>query len=492
MIKILVILLFAVTFSHKAHSTHIIGGELSYECINPAPINSYEFTLKWYRDCSDIGNIAFDSTIYMTIYDSTESLVASIPLLLPPTDTLENIPTADYCLKNPVAVCVEMAIYASAYTFGPSFEPGGYFVSFQRCCRNNNIVNLLAPLSRGMSLYLTIPDTGLANCNSSPQFMSPPPTYICPDRPFSYNHSATDPDGDSLVYSICAPSEYNLSKYGPFPTPSPGPGFDPGPGPPSENQPVLYLSPFSALNPMGGGPDSVQIDPQSGMFTVTPVLEGQFVVGVCVSEYRDGQLLSISKRDYQYHVVAFCDTIPAIDFISDTQAICLGGSILFTPIASDTIVNHQWDFGDSFTSNNASPQHIYTVGGSYDVSLEADFGGTCNNKIVKSNYVFADASCSILGLPLISGGNQNIIQVIPNPFSNQAEIRISDQFLRDHQSASFSMAIYDVMGKEVMRFTQIEHGKVILEAKDLPRGLYFYQLYDDGVALYSGKVQVMK
>lgn len=209
-LSLLLFVLFQLLPPKSSKATHIIGGELIYECKSGAPTNVYVFTFNWYRDCTDVNNAPFDSVVYLTIYDTLENWIASVPMLLPPTDTLDNETYAE-CFFAPPTVCVENAIYRGAYTFGPAFDPGGYLISFQRCCRNDDIDNLVAPLSTGASWYVTIPDTSVF-CNRSAYFKNYPPTIICLDRQMRYDNSAIDPDGDSLVYYICEPTEFNISK----------------------------------------------------------------------------------------------------------------------------------------------------------------------------------------------------------------------------------------------------------------------------------------
>jgi len=83
-----------------------------------------------------------------------------------------------------------------------SSSAGGYWVSWNSCCRNGSIINLINPLSQGMTLFMKIPDPGTYPGNSSPTFVNFPPLAICLNQPINFNHSATDVNGDSLVYKL--------------------------------------------------------------------------------------------------------------------------------------------------------------------------------------------------------------------------------------------------------------------------------------------------
>jgi hypothetical protein len=147
-------------------------------------------------------------------------------------------------------------------------------------------------MNTGATYLGFIPDTSVAVCNSSPYFNNFPPTVICVDQGLEFDHSATDPDGDSLVYGLCDPY-LGADMLNPYPAPPLPPpyGF------------VTFVSPYSAADPMGGNPP-MAINPQTGLLTVTPQTLGQFVVGVCVTEYRNGILVSEHKRDFQFNVTS--------------------------------------------------------------------------------------------------------------------------------------------------------------------------------------------
>ncbi len=57
-------------------------------------------------------------------------------------------------------------------------------------------------------------DTLLVGVNNSPVYNEFPPIFLCVQEPFSFDHSATDADGDSLDYYLCTPYEaWNPSPF---------------------------------------------------------------------------------------------------------------------------------------------------------------------------------------------------------------------------------------------------------------------------------------
>ena len=61
------------------------------------------------------------------------------------------------------------------------------------------------------------------------------------------------------------------------------------------------LRPNTSAVPIPGNP-ALSIDPITGMITGVATQTGQFVVGICVSEYDNGVLKSTVRRDYQFNV----------------------------------------------------------------------------------------------------------------------------------------------------------------------------------------------
>ncbi|MEL6922454.1 MAG: PKD domain-containing protein, partial [Bacteroidota bacterium] len=177
------------------------------------------------------------------------------------------------------------------------------------------------PDDSGATYMIEITPAAQEVCNDSPTFDFFPPTVICANEPLDFDHSATDPDGDQLVYEFCSPLLGGGTDGGPD-NPNGDPasctGIQPNPPcPPSFNDVRWRIPTYSPTEPLAGDP-IVTISPGKGEITGTPRTKGQFVVGVCVSEYRNGVLLSTVRRDFQFNVED-CEPTVVADVQADEQ-----------------------------------------------------------------------------------------------------------------------------------------------------------------------------
>lgn len=276
----IIILISLVPF--LSHATHVVGGSLTYVYNGGS---NYTITLKLYRDCGP-GTAALPGSVTIKIVDNNGlSFNPSKNVTINLTSVTNIAASLDPCAIPPnPSPCVEEAIYTTTVNNLPP-NATGYNMYFQICCRNGSILNITNPGGAGESFYANIPGTNFLP-NSDPVFNSFPPLFICVNKPFTFNHSATDANGDSLVYSLYQP--YN----------NPAPTF-------SNNTisftPVTYVGGYNSLNPLGAGPFS--INSSTGLLTGTPGTLGQFVVGVMVKEYRNGVYIGKTIRDFQFNVV---------------------------------------------------------------------------------------------------------------------------------------------------------------------------------------------
>lgn len=313
--KALLLFLFIFIGSSGLFGKHIIGGVITYEYLGVGGdpnTNKYRFVLSVYRDCNG-GGAELDNPAEITIYEEIGGNYVQFFSGGVFLQSTAYVPVVPMPCMTPPSVCVEKG----EYTFIKDIPNTGnsFHISYQRCCRNETITNIQTPGDVGATYTIELTSAAMDAKNSSPQFTSLPPIVICNDFPIAYDHAATDKDGDQLVYSFCSPldgggklqsaSTFNLCN-GVQPIPGCAPPFDH----------IKFVVPYSLGKPMAGDP-VVAINPSTGFIDGVPHQIGQYVVAVCVSEYRNGQLLSVVRREFQFNV-ADCQPDLYADVKKDT------------------------------------------------------------------------------------------------------------------------------------------------------------------------------
>lgn len=344
-------------------AAHIIGGNLSYECIGG---NEYEFTITLYRDCNpDLTSAApFDDIYYLGLFTPDGTFQEWIEF--GDIDiTLVDPDNGNPCLELPPTVCAQKGEYKVTYSF-PNIH-NGYLINYQRCCRGAVINNVLSPEDIGTTMFITIPPSTVA-CNSSPVFENTPPVALCLQNEESIDLSGVDPDGDELVYTLTTPLQGLNSA-----NPQVNPGF---PGTPPPFIDVVWLAPYSETQPFPTAAP-ITLDPATGILSATPTQEGHYVVGIGVEEYRDGVLISETIRDFRF-TVADCGLPFANSPIADVY--CDGLTVSFSNTSSHA-ASYEWDFGDLTTDSDVStldnPTYTYPDAGDYTIQLIASDGPDC-------------------------------------------------------------------------------------------------------------------
>ncbi len=388
-----------VLASFFAEATHIVGGSLTYDHLGGS---TYRIKLKLYRDCN---GVPYPSNVNIQVFLQDGSSWGNINIPFPGAINLN--PPIDTCAFNP-GVCVQEAVYTKIVNNLPP-QPGGYHLYWQTCCRNCSLSNLTNPCGwmNGATYYTKIPDNTQIITNSSPEWVNFPPVFVCVNQPLVFDHSATDSDGDSLVYSLIHPDSrpgYTVGyPFFTFPQVTYAPGY-------WEESP---LEPN--INP------TMFIDSQTGILTTTPSQLGQFVVGVQVLEYRNDTIIGRTRRDFQFNVLN-CPP-PANAGIGPVVA-CYGQTVCFQNASDSAANNFFWDFGDLSTTTDTSsayePCYTYPGIGPYTVTLIAQYGTNCADtdtvtfeiSWAQADFNSVDSVC--IGTPVIfsdastSSGNSNI------------------------------------------------------------------------------------
>lgn len=359
---------------------HISGGEMSYVYLGPGTNpNSlkYQVTLRLYRDCNSTG-APLDPTVVFTVFNtSTNSQFLNIQGIVgSATQTIQKTP-ADPCIDDNIelSVCFQYKTYTTIIDNLP-ITPGGYTVTYQRCCRIGGMENINST-DVGSTYFAVIPGNFVAGAetNTGPQFRTKDTVLICSARPISFDFSATDADGDSLVYRF-----YNAFTGG-----GAGAGGNiPDPAYPPPYTPVTYINGYSAAFPLG---PLVTINTKTGLISGTapnvgPLGNRIFSITVLVTEYRNGIPIATHFKDLQIRIVD-CQ-IPTAN-LNPVFTTCDGFTINFqNNVPNNPVPTFFWDFGDpasgpANTSTLQNPTHTFTDTGAYTVKLVLNQGLQCGD-----------------------------------------------------------------------------------------------------------------
>ena len=81
---------------------------------------------------------------------------------------------------------------------------------------------------------------------------------------------------------------------------------------------------------------------------------------------------------------------PAADFSATPTSVMVPGTVAFTDLSTGNPSSWSWDFGDGAVSSQRNPTHIYTVAGTYTVSLTVR-NGYGADKATKAAFINAGA-----------------------------------------------------------------------------------------------------
>lgn len=366
--------------SWQAKATHALGADLTYECLGG---DQYLVRLAFYRDCNGI-NAPSSVTIDFSgcgNFSTVLSLQPS-PVPSPPFDQyLAPYEVPVYCqatnCSNGSLPGLQEYVYEGTVTLAPC---ANWTMSYGLCCRSEAITTIVDPEDEDIYVEAFLNNL-YAPCNSSPAFDVPSRGFLCINELNTILGTATDVDGDLLVYSLYTPLV-------------------------AANSTVTYLGGYNANNPLTNTGWSF-ID---GVIETTPTVAGQVtVMGILVEEYRNGVLVGSIMRDMQIRMVDNCPQNPGNDFDidqdgvfdEDTIVICADNPVLLDVYLNNTIpgrtygmtVENLVDFtGASFYTTPVPAQPGLVTGHFSWTPTQADIG--TQQTLIFTAY---DDNCPIVG-----------------------------------------------------------------------------------------------
>ena len=289
----------------ESYGSHIVGGEIRMRSTSVP--NRFSFSLIQFWDENTLTNGNRDQSVELLFYRKRDNQLIqkfSLPYVSSQKVTYKNQACAAFRALKTVegTYNAQLTLKSADYT-----DAEGYYIVWERCCRNDDINNIKLPGSNGMVFYLEFPPLSLPN--SSPEFSFPNGDYICKDQTFSMNVSATDADGDELRYSLVTPMRGNTGRNNPIGDDYPKAGYPL----------VEWTSGISEKNMIPGNP-ALAINARSGVMTATASQLGLYVFTVQCEEYRNGVRIGTVRRDFQLLVIECSKNSPPEPVITYQKA----------------------------------------------------------------------------------------------------------------------------------------------------------------------------
>ncbi|GAB3988373.1 hypothetical protein GCM10028807_10890 [Spirosoma daeguense] len=327
--------------STKLWAVHIIGGDLSMRAVGATP-GLFRIQLNQYWDATQSGTGNQDPSVTLLVFrKQNPRLIERIEIRLQEQVplTFDNIACAT--LRK---LSVTEGRYYATYQFDPTqyTDPGGYYMVWERCCRNDGLTNINTSGAAGVAMvfYLEFPPmikNGTNFINSAPDFRLPNGDYICINKPFTFNVSATDADGDELRYSLVTPLNGYTTKTAPSTTST---------APRNSYPTVSWATGYGLSNIIPGNP-ALSISPTTGLLTVRATQEGLYLFTVQCEEFRNGERIGVIRRDFQLPVVDCSRNTPPAPVVlangrNTTDLAWCGSQPLILSVEKNPTWAYQW------------------------------------------------------------------------------------------------------------------------------------------------------
>ncbi len=372
------------------YASHLAGGHFTYKYLglNTNGREVYRITLTLIQDCKngDPKVIDNDNPAHFTFFRKSNNTYLSNHTVYA-TRTGVPIPLGvnPDCFDNLPEICLQEAIFSFDFELPKpneaNYDPNGYIVAYQRCCRNRILTNVIQPFKVGTTIFSNIPATGVQNNSPMPP---EPPLVICLNAPQRISYRNSDPDGDSLSYQLCT-SYVGASEDNSNPLTASNPPYTA----------LSYRSPFSYTQPV---PSTVPVylDPITGMLEFEPDIAGVYTIVVCIDEYRNGVKIADHRQETQFYISPCSQLSYArLPVLADNpkvhQIVCDGYTVNFGN-TSQGAQDYLWDFGDPTTTTDVStdryPTYTYPDTGVYKVKLYTDLASSCPDSTEKEVRIY--------------------------------------------------------------------------------------------------------
>ena len=432
--------------SIQSFGSHVVGGDFKITMTNQTSSGgNYNFQLRLFRD--DVNGLAtMPTSAPVGIYEvGTNNLVANVTLY---QVNLSFVNLGDPCYTpDPNVVRIQEGIFQNNSPVTLSNNSNGYYIQYEIFARNAIVTNIVDPGNTGMGIFAMFPNPALGQ-NSSPDFgIYPADAYFCINQTKVFNFPVTDPDGDSLVYSLVTPLKSVTDQFNFIPGGSTEPGSGSYPYYPECTWATSY-----GLNNIIGGASPMTINPNNGVISANPSIQDFFVYTVRVEELRNGIKIGEVRRDVQYASLGCTVNNPPLFDLNDNvevyvnDSICIDILVYDADAASDLYVqlsSDEFDISGTYI-NPIDTSYTSTVnsGCDYSFNLSDSYGDGWNGATVDvsvNGSIFASAvtgadmgglanagPCGTVSIPVSNGNIISLTNWVSGSYDTEISWNITD------------------------------------------------------------------
>ena len=407
--KRLFLILFLIPFFTFAD--HIVGGNIEMIALDKTP-GRYKIVVKIYYDRLKVASTTYNYPIRIYRKRDKEPLHIFPVLRIDSKRQLVKFTNEKCAEQNKLEVVLdyfeaELKLNPNEYN-----DPDGYVLVINECCRSAAITNIKSPERRGIPFYTEFSPllkNGKPFVDSTPEFDEIDGEYVCLGDDFTYSFDATDRDGDELRYSLVMPMNIYDKEYGASYSGLINTEF------------IEWQTGYSATNAIKGNP-ALQIDAKTGELSVRATEVGLFTFTVLVEEYRNGEKIGATRRDYQLFVFDCPPLIPPDPTITindqpaNDVSVCQGGAVTLKATVNPNW-GYQWKRDGDNIPNATTPVLTLTEAGTYQLVtyLENTCSKTRRSRKVKVDFTNSNFKLKTNGAARVcSGGGSFTLETPEN------------------------------------------------------------------------------
>lgn len=442
---------------YSLQAAHILGGGFQYEYLGD---NQFKLKLKIFRDPNS-GGANFENIIQINMRQiSNDSIVKSISL---PRIKIERKFIGSICQGT--SDIIDIGYYEDTVQLDSNMNSvTGYYFTWERCCRQNEILNIVDPGSVPTTFYLSLPklyfDSEYLN-NKTPEINFDFKTNVTINDTIILKFQTIDKNEDNVLLVLATPIAGSETSV-----------FNPAPRSPSLPIEYSLWSPnHSLLNPILN--EYYDMNTSTGDLSIDALNTGLNAIAFELHEYRNGNIISKSNVEY---TISFKNILNYFKEQPKNITNINNDTARFYVRHSTNSPIYQWQVKSIVDSTF---QNIINATNNV---LQFEFNSNDINNlyrcIVNSNTMLCGDTSNVVGFSLTTSVNKtphHLFNIYPNP--------VNSKIFFDTNLKAQKIEVYDLRGKEYL----INWNSNTIDVSILDAGIYILKILDQRNQSYYNK-----